>query len=45
MPLKFTGRESQLQDIENLVKARQGAVFVFTTYGSQKKYNLSQRLQ
>ena len=27
MPLKFTGRESQLTEIENLVKAKQGAVF------------------
>jgi ABC-type bacteriocin/lantibiotic exporter with double-glycine peptidase domain len=27
MSLKFTGRESQLADIENLVKAKQGAVF------------------
>ena len=27
MPLKFTGRESQIQEIENLVKAKHGAVF------------------
>lgn len=27
MSLKFMGRESQLADIENLVKAKQGAVF------------------
>ncbi len=27
MPLKFTGRESQLKEIENLVKAKQGVVF------------------
>jgi len=27
MPLKFTGRESQLAEIKQLIQAKQGAVF------------------
>jgi ABC-type transporter Mla maintaining outer membrane lipid asymmetry ATPase subunit MlaF len=44
MSLKFTGREIQLANIENLVKAKQGAVFAVSGNAGMGKSILLQKI-